>query len=180
MWRSGAGSGRAGAGAAVAPAGDRCAAEVQRAPGGVEHHLDDVRVQELGRVVDGVRRGGSPRSPALRPAGRRRRRTRVGSISGSSPCTLTTMSSPSRPSCAQASARRSLPLAWSRARQQGLHAVGGAGVDDAPVVGGDHHAQRAGRAPRARPRARPSAGRRCRPAACPAAGSTPAGPGSGR
>lgn len=32
---------------------------------------------------------------------------------GSSPCTLTTMSSSAKPSCSQASARRSLPLGWS-------------------------------------------------------------------
>ena len=39
--------------------------------------------------------------------------TSAGSISGSSPCTLTTMSRPSRPSSVQASARRSLPVGWS-------------------------------------------------------------------
>jgi hypothetical protein len=62
-----------------------------------------------------------------------------GSISGSSPCTLTTMSSPSRPSSSQASARRSLPLGWS-ARVSTLHAVAGAGGHDATrVVGGHHH-----------------------------------------
>ena len=37
----------------------------------------------------------------------------AGSIRGSSPCTLTTMSSPCKPSWAQAWPRRSLPLAWS-------------------------------------------------------------------
>ena len=37
----------------------------------------------------------------------------AGSISGSSPCTLTTMSLPSSPSRTQASASRSLPVAWS-------------------------------------------------------------------
>ena len=36
-----------------------------------------------------------------------------GSISGSSPCTLTTMASSGRPSCATASARRSVPVGWS-------------------------------------------------------------------
>ena len=36
-----------------------------------------------------------------------------GSISGSSPCTLTTMASSGRPNCATASARRSVPVGWS-------------------------------------------------------------------
>ena len=38
---------------------------------------------------------------------------KAGAISGSSPCTLTTISSSAKPSCSQASARRSLPLGWS-------------------------------------------------------------------
>ena len=43
--------------AAIAPPGNRRPAEVQRAPGLVEHDLHDVRIVQLGLVAQGMRRG---------------------------------------------------------------------------------------------------------------------------
>jgi hypothetical protein len=80
----------------------------------------------------------------------------------------------------QASARRSLPLAWSArvSRACTCHARG-----RRPRCARSSAATTTRMRPiatRAAPRAPPSAGRRCRPAACWAGASRPAGPGSGR
>ena len=94
-WRSGRGSGSAWlpAGEAVAPPGNRRAAEVQRQALRVEHDLHHVRVGELGRR----RRSGGPRCSCWRSglasSSAATASISAGSISGSSPCTLTTMSS---------------------------------------------------------------------------------------
>jgi len=41
----------------ISPPGDRCAREVQGAPLGIHHHLDDIGVGEVGCVVDRVSGG---------------------------------------------------------------------------------------------------------------------------
>ena len=84
----------------------------------------------------------SSRSRGARRAGSAQASISAGSISGSSPCTLTTISSsPSRPSSAQASARRSLPLAWSARVSTAATPWRGAGGDDVGVVGRDDDAR---------------------------------------
>ena len=133
MWRSGARRRQRvdAAREAVAPPRDRRAREVERAAVRVEHDLDDVRIGELG----GARRS---RCAAVLIAQSARSASSAaqasisaGSISGSSPCTLTTTSSPSRPSSAQASARRSLPLGWSARVSTASTPCALAGGDDA-------------------------------------------------
>ena len=93
-----------------ATCGNRRAREIQREAAAIDDDLDDVRVVQLGRVVDAPvqrrhldRRIGDERRDQLR-------RSRAGSISGSSPCTLTTMS---QSSVAATSASRSVPVSWS-------------------------------------------------------------------
>ena len=76
---------------AVAPPRDRRAREVERAAGGVEHHLDDVRVGEVGRARRSHARRCSSRSRALRASSAAQASISAGSISGSSPWTLTTI-----------------------------------------------------------------------------------------
>ena len=135
-------------------------------PRGVEHHLDDVRVRRSRRRSSIACAAVLITQSARSRSSRAQASISAGSISGSSPCTLTTTSSPSRPSSAQASARRSLPLAWSARVSSACTPCAAAGGDDARVVGRHHDRARAPTARRAAPRAPPSARRRCRPAAC--------------
>ena len=91
---------------------NRRAAEVERVAAGVEHHLDHVRVERLRRVVIGwqavaIAASGCAASSSATA------RINAGASSGSSPWTLTTIASSGRPSCRAASARRSVPVAWS-------------------------------------------------------------------
>ena len=82
------------------------------------------------------------------------------------PASLTTISSPCSPSCVQASASRSPPLAWSAHGHDGIHPMGCAGLPGCgrrrlpPPRGLRRSAQHAG------PRAPPWAGPQCRPGAC--------------
>ena len=101
------------AGSRPAADGNRRAREVERVAARVDHHLHDVRVAVVVRV--GNRRGAASPSAAT---GRRRSGATTssiiaGSMSGSSPCTLTTMS---HDSSRATSAMRSVPVRCVGAR----------------------------------------------------------------
>jgi len=83
------------AAARVADVRNRRAREIQRAAAAVQYDFDDVRIGELGGVVNAPANGAT--SSLMAP----------GSMSGSSPCTLTTTS---QSSDAATSAMRSVPV----------------------------------------------------------------------
>ena len=121
------------------------AAEVQRVAGGVEHHLHHVGIEGLVGVGDRMAGGGDRGVRAATRAASAMRRISAGSSSGSSPCTLTTISS-SRQARAlvAASARRSVPVGWSATGQAHRRCrARGDGLLHTRVVGGDDHARRA-------------------------------------
>ena len=162
----------------VARPRDRRAREVERMAARVEDDLDDVRRSRSRRgcrsraravlITQSVRSASSAAQASIS----------AGSISGSSPCTLTTISSSPRPS---SSARLGDAVAAggvAGARQQRGDAVCGARGDDLGVVGGDDDARRAATPLRAGRRGRSSARRRCRRAPCAAGASRRGGPGS--
>ena len=93
------------AAARIARVGNRRARKIQREAGAIDHHLDDVRVGQLGRRVDAP----VQRRHRDRRIGERRHASVIarGSSSGSSPCTLTTTS---QSSVAATSASRSVPV----------------------------------------------------------------------
>ena len=100
---------------------DRRAAEVQRQAGGIEHHLDDVRVVELGDArpigCAAVLITQSAAGRQQRGAGVDQRRVDQRLVAPHVDDDVAV-----EPSSAQASARRSLPVAWS-ARQHGADAM---------------------------------------------------------
>ena len=146
----------------------------------VEHHLDDVRVEEVGQACRSGARRCSSRSRACAPSSGAQSAISAGSISGSSPCTLTT-------TCVAVQAEQRAGLGQPvAAAERGRLRVSRASTPCAPqasTMRASSAATTTRAAPRLRrraaPRAPPSACRRCRPAACPAAGSKPAAPGSG-
>ena len=109
-------------------------------PRASQHHLHHVRIEEVGKR----RRSGAPRcSCRIGPRCRAPRTAsiRAGSISGSSPCTLTTSASSAS---AELGAGFGQPVAAAGvvgAGQQCLDAVRAAGLENALVVGGDQHAR---------------------------------------
>jgi len=117
--------------------GDRCTREVQRAALAVSHHLDHVRVEELGGIGDRVRRGRDLAVRVLIQCSGHRVDDLRGS-SGSSPCTLTTICSAASPSIATASANRSCHLMCGR-RQDGVDPVCAARRNDFGIVGGNDY-----------------------------------------
>lgn len=93
----------------------------------------------------------------------------AGSIRGSSPCTLTTTASPSNPALRAGFCQPVAAAGVVGAREQGLHAVGLAGLQNARVVGETPPPRGPWRfVRRGGPHAPPWALRRCRPGACPA------------
>ncbi len=152
------------AAARVADVGDRRAREIQREAAAIDDDLDDVRVGQLGRVVDAAvqrrhlhRRIGGNGATASSIA--------RGSISGSSPCTLTTMS---QSSDAATSASRSVPVACVAFVSRTLPPKSLHARRDAQIVGRDDDLATRPRAPtRGGRRARSSDGRRGRRAALP-------------
>ena len=166
--------------ARVARPRDRRAREVERAAARVEDDLDDVRVVEVGArrrcacaavlITQSLRSASSAAQASIS----------AGSISGSSPCTLTTISSSPRPSSAHASARRSLPVAWRGAVSSAATPCAAQAATISASSAATTTRARLRRARRAARRARSSARRRCRRAACAAGASTPAAPGPGR
>ena len=153
---------------------NRRAREVKRARLRVEHDLDHVRVEDVRGVVDRCAQWPSGLASAEQVGARR---ISAGSISGSSPCTLTTMSSPS-PSSEQPRQGGRVPRRGRRASSRPRPRARGC-RDHRARPRRSPPAMRRTRAPGARP-APPSADRRYRPAACPAIGSTPAAPKRGR
>ena len=146
------------AGGAVAIPGNRRAAEVQRPPARIGHHLDDVGIEELRHRVDGRGERADVGAAAARRAAPRPGAMSAGGISGSSPCRLTTMSSAAQPRARATSAMRSVPEAMRVAAvMTRLGAEGARGAHDALIVGGDQHLARAGGARRARTPTAPSA-----------------------
>ena len=149
----------------------------ERTAGLVGDELDDVGVRKLGRVGQCVGDGGH-HAVGLRGQGRGAGVDHGGRDQRLVALHVDDHGVVGRPSCSTASARRSLPEGWSAARHQRLHAVArrrrrrlrGRRSRRRPGLAPDS-ARRAGR------RARSSAGRRCRPAACSADASTPAAPG---
>jgi hypothetical protein len=112
------------------------------APGGVEHHLDDIRVVPLGGMID--RMGdGAHRAVGMRVQQRRTARDQRGwdqrLIALHVDDDLIPVQTQMRAGLGQTVTAADVVASC----HQGLHAVLHAGLDDATVVGGDHDLLRA-------------------------------------
>ena len=160
---------------AVARPGNRRAAEIQRALLQIGHHLDHVRVEQRGHRFE--------RRRQRRDVGARERPSRcrdlidqASGISGSSPCTLTTISPSPQRSRARPRRRGRCPRRARRPSCRTSAPKPRARLRDALIVGGDDDLLRAASGARARTPTGSSACRRAAAAACRAVASRRSAP----